>query len=223
MGLTLRAIDSVPTDEGFVPGWTFGGGTSLAIDLEHRISYDIDAFMDSARTIQRLVPVINPVTRSICWNPATQQADYQYPGHYLKLIVGDVGEIDFLAASPLTAAATKPFDFDGRLIARERPAEVIAKKLYYRGSNFKTRDVFDLAGTFLVQPDELREAASSPFMTPEVYARARLRMELRAGSFIADIRQEVNPTEFGRSYLDRALEIAVVALDFMEKHARPAV
>ncbi len=120
MDLTLRAVDYVTTDNEPAPTWTFGGGTSLAIDLCHRVSYDIDAFLDSARLIQSLVPVRNTVTRMICWNEETNRPDYQYPGHYLKLIIRGKGEIDFLGASPLLDDATTPFEFGGRTIIRRQ-------------------------------------------------------------------------------------------------------
>lgn len=221
MELTLKALDSVTPDDEPAPIWTFGGGTSLAIDLAHRISYDVDAFLDSARVIQSLVPVRNAVTRAICWNDETQRADYQYPGKYLKLIVKDVGEIDFLGSSPLVEDATTLFEFRGRTIVRELPSEIIGKKIYYRGSMFKARDVFDLAGTYVALPDELLNAASSPFLTSDIYDRVQLRIESRAGAFEEEILEEVNPTEFGRSYIRNACEVALEAIDFMRNGPRP--
>jgi len=220
MDLSLRAVDSVTTDPDRPPDWTFGGGTSLAIDLGHRVSYDIDAFVDSAKIIHRLVPVENTVTRMICWNPETERADFRYSGHYLKLIVKGVGEIDFLNASPLLEEATTPFEYKGRAIARERPAEVIAKKIYYRGSLFKGRDVFDLAGTFIAIPNELAHASQSPFLTPDVFARVRLRIEARIKAFKDEVKEEVNPTKFGNSYIHDACSLALEALDFMENRPR---
>ncbi len=219
MALTPKAVDSVETDFG-PPAWTFGGGTALAIDLGNRISYDIDAFMDSARVIQSLVPVRNPITRDICWNDETSRPDYQYSGHYLKLIVKGRGEIDFLGSTPLLEDATVPFDFDGRVIARERPAEVIAKKIYYRGHSFKARDVFDLAGTYLALPDELATASDSPFLTSEIYARARLRIETRFDAIAEEMQHAVNPTELGRSYFENSCDLALEALDFLESRLR---
>jgi hypothetical protein len=216
MGLTLKAIDSVTADRQPAPVWTFGGGTALAIDLGHRISYDIDAFMDSAKIIQQLVPVGNTVTRTICWNPETARADYQYPGHYLKLSVLGSGEIDFLSASPLLDDSALPFDFAGRTISRERPCEIIAKKIYYRGSTFKARDVFDLAGTYLDMKSELVSAAASPFLTSEIYARVRLRIQARIAMFQSEMREEINPTALGRNYIENACILALEALDLME-------
>jgi hypothetical protein len=218
MALTLQAIDSVPEVDR-APEWTFGGGTSLAIDLGHRISYDIDAFVDSAKVIQALVPVSNETTKSICWNRHTGRADFQWPGHYLKLIVLDTGEIDFLSSAALVDDPVVPFDFEGRTIKRERPAEVIAKKIYYRGASFKARDVFDLAGTFIVKPDELSVAAGSPYISAEIIARARLRIRLREREFAEEILEETNPTDFGTSYLSDACGLALQALDFMEGNA----
>lgn len=220
MSLTLRAIDSIST-EGNSPDWMFGGGTALAVDLQHRISYDIDAFMDSAKAIQALVPVRNEVTRSICWNEKTNQAEFHWPGHYLKLFVEGMGEIDFLGAATLLDNATVPFEFQGRLVKRERPAEVIAKKIYHRGTTFKARDIFDLAGTYLALPDELVAAARSPYITDKILERVRVRILTREATFREEIVEDTNPTAFGDSYRDDAIRLAYKALDFMERHVRP--
>jgi hypothetical protein len=220
MGLTLKALDSVTADDELSPSWTFGGGTSLAIDLAHRVRYDIDASLDSATIIQRLVPVRNLATRAMCWNDETQRPDYHFPGHYLKLVVKGVGEIYFLSASALLEGSTVPFDFDGRVIERERPAEIIAKKIFYRGATFKSHDVFDLAGTYVSLPEELEHAATSPFLTEEVFSRVKFRIETRAHALSEEMVEEVNPTEFGRSFIDDACSIALEALDFMENRPR---
>lgn len=219
MSLTLRAVDSVELESDVRPGWTFGGGTALALDLNHRISYDIDIFLDSAKVIQNLVPVRNSVTKEICWSERAGQAQYQYPGHYLKLIVEGAGEIDFLAASALLSDATRPLPFEGRIILRERPAEIIAKKIYYRGATCKARDLFDLAGLFLTMPDELVAASASAFLAPDVYSRMRFRIMSRQSRFDEEIRDEVNATDFGASYLPNTCNLALEALALMESEA----
>jgi hypothetical protein len=63
MASCLEALDSVSGHGEVI--WTFGGGTALAIDLGHRISYDVDIFLDSAAVTKRLVPVTNEVTRRL--------------------------------------------------------------------------------------------------------------------------------------------------------------
>lgn len=215
MKLTLRAIDSVSA-EAESPAWTFGGGTALAIDLQHRISYDIDVSLDSAVVTKALVPVQNSVTRDICWNPVTLRPDYQWPGSYLKLIVFQLGEIDFLNVAPLVEQPVVPFEFDGRIVQRERPAEVIAKKIYYRGAGFKSRDVFDLAGAFIKMPEELKIAARSPFLSEDIIKRVRFRIEARKAALDEELAEETNPTEFGRSYQADASRVALDALAFID-------
>jgi hypothetical protein len=88
MQKVLIALDSL---EGGPGSWTFGGGTALAQILGHRISYDVGIFLDSSTVLKNLAPNINPVTKSLC-------DTWQWPGKYLKLILRDVGEIDFLNA-----------------------------------------------------------------------------------------------------------------------------
>jgi hypothetical protein len=80
MQKALIALDSL---EGGPGSWTFGGGTALARILGHRISYDVDIFLDSSTVLKNLAPNINPVTKSLC-------DTWQWPGKYLKLILRDV-------------------------------------------------------------------------------------------------------------------------------------
>lgn len=63
MQKALIALDSL---EGGPGSWTFGDGTALAQILGHRISYDVDIFLDSSTVLKNLAPNINPVTKSLC-------------------------------------------------------------------------------------------------------------------------------------------------------------
>lgn len=217
MELTLRAIDSVKSDGALPPYWRIGGSTSLSIDLGHRISYDIDVFTDSARVIKQLVPIGNAITRDICWDVARQTSNYQFHGHHLKLIVSGMGEIGVVSASSLVHGSITELELDGRVIDRDRPCEVIARMLYCRGPALNSRDVFDLAGCFLMMPEELSDAARSIFMTPEIYERARLRIRTRVDALQEDMSVQVNPTDFGKSYMENACELALEAIDFMQR------
>jgi hypothetical protein len=213
----LEALDSVSGHGEVI--WTFGGGTALAIDLGHRISYDVDIFLDSAAVTKRLVPVTNEVTRRICWNPRTARADYQWPGSYLKLIVFQKGEIDFLNATTLVEAPTAPFDFAGRLLKRERPREIIAKKIYYRGPMFKGRDVFDLACTYEIMPEELRIAARSSYISPDILKRVEFRINSQKNALMETIAEDINPTEIGLPLIETACERALAAIEMMSHQA----
>ncbi|WP_083900717.1 nucleotidyl transferase AbiEii/AbiGii toxin family protein [Azospirillum sp. B4] len=118
--------------------WSFGGGTALAVHYGHRTSYDIDAFVGASDTVRALTPQRNPVTRQILeGNP------YEYPGNYLKLVFPD-GEIDFIVAGSQTDTPVAPWVFESATVPLETPWEIAIKKMFFRPSNFKVRDVFDL-------------------------------------------------------------------------------
>src|SRR5690242_2457510 len=70
------------------PDWTFGGGTSLAVQYGHRVSHDVDIFLASADAIAALSPARNPATKALLGGRS-----YEYPGNYLKLRLKS-GEID---------------------------------------------------------------------------------------------------------------------------------
>lgn len=214
MALTVEAVDSVDSEGNLA--WSFGGGASLAVDLGHRISHDVDVFLDSAAAMKELVPVANGVTRAICWDFRLGRPMYDWPGNYLKLIVSGKGEIDFLNTAPILDDPTVGFLFEDREIRRDRAAEVIAKKICYRGSQLKARDAFDLAGAFLFLPAEVAVAARSPFVTPEAIERTRMRIALRRNEFQTEWRMDVNPTEIGLSYAERFCDLALDGLSLMD-------
>jgi hypothetical protein len=66
--------------------WTLGGGTGLFLSLNHRVSYDIDIFLEDPQALKRIAG--DPRTKRI-------SDDWQFPGNYLKLIRQE-GKIDFI-------------------------------------------------------------------------------------------------------------------------------
>src|ERR1700741_817102 len=84
-----KALIGLDRLEGGPGPWTFGGGTALAQILSHRISYGVYIFLDSSTVLKNLAPNMNPATKWLC-------DTWQWPGRYLKLILRDIGEIDFL-------------------------------------------------------------------------------------------------------------------------------
>ena len=110
-----------------------GGGTRLMLALNHRISDDIDLFIRDPQWIGFLSPRLNDRFEGII-------KGYEEDATYLKLRMDD-GEIDFIVGMSLLGlpAETSP-DTDFLL---EPVAEVLAKKLFYRGYNLAPRDLFD--------------------------------------------------------------------------------
>ena len=64
-----RLLDAVlPILDGsrWAERWTLGGGTALALQLDHGESDDIDLFFTDARALRDFAPNLNPATRAIC-------------------------------------------------------------------------------------------------------------------------------------------------------------
>ncbi len=194
--LALPALDELGPDV----KWTFGGGTALALKFHHRISYDIDIFLENAGHLRDLSPNRNQATRAI-----TEK--WQEPGHYIKLLC-DEGEIDFIVAAALTDLTPWLYKFKGREIPIEAPSEILAKKLKYRGSQIIARDIFDILAAHRADPAIV---AAAVLAAPEGTRHAVDRIQRMADRFRETIVDEVNPTDSGAELLEidpiRAAEI----------------
>jgi len=200
-----KALIALYSLDGGAGPWTFGGGTALAQILSHRTSYDVDIFLDSSTALRNLAPNMNPVTKSLC-------DTWQWPGKYLKLILRDVGEIDFMNAPSYIDNPTYELRFGERSIAAERSAEIATKKLVYRASTYTVRDAFDLAAIFLYDRSALGEIAQSPAITHHVVSSALNRLNLAKRQYQSEMRDLINATPRGEEFIDRSCKIALEAL-----------
>lgn len=201
---------------GELPGkseWSFGGGTALAVAYAHRISHDIDIFLNSANTLRSLTPAKNPAVKALVGD-----GNFEFPGNYLKLNLAD-GEIDFIVAAAVTDNPTTAWSFEGRTIPLETPAEIAAKKISYRSSTFKVRDVFDLAVVISHQRNAVDSALTE---LTEKLPRLVDRVSKLKPVFVEQASADINPTDFGRQYLDRAPDIVLGYLtDWAARHNVP--
>lgn len=186
LALALEALDTLPP----ATHWTWGGGTALAIRLDHRISFDIDIFLTDAEAMRLLSPQRNPAVRAIT-------SDWQEPGHYLKLLC-DEGEIDFIVSALRTEPGHRPWSFEGRNLPLETVAEVLSKKLHWRGSRPLARDVFDLAAGWRLAPTSLAEAIAA---SPDGARRAADEIARRYKRIARELPDAVNPTAIGEDIL----------------------
>ncbi len=122
----------------------------------HRLSKDIDAFIADPQYLSFLSPRLGGEG---IWNCET----FDEAANHLKLIHPE-GEIDFIVARAVTdlptelktippdesTAAGRPVSIDV-----EHPVETAIKKLAYRGSMLKARDIFDIAVVNSIHPDTL--------------------------------------------------------------------
>jgi hypothetical protein len=127
--------------------WTFGGGTALMVQFQHRNSRDIDLFIADEQYLTMLSPRLGG---EAIWNCP----DYDEQAHYLKLKYAE-GEIDFIVSAPVTAQKTGSFSFHNWTIPIEHPVEIAIKKFFHRADGLKPRDIFDIAVVASSHRDEL--------------------------------------------------------------------
>jgi hypothetical protein len=121
-----------------------GGGTRLMLALEHRISDDIDLFMRDPQWIGYLSPRLNDKFEHLI-------STYDEGATALKLKLKE-GEIDFIVGMSLLGLPDE--SSADSLFSLEPIAEVLAKKLFYRGWALTPRDLFDWWSIEHQLPDE---------------------------------------------------------------------
>jgi hypothetical protein len=202
---TLDLLDTLPIK----PDWSFGGGTSLAVHYDHRYSYDIDAFVGSGDVIRALSPNRNPATKALLGG-----RKYEYPGNYLKLVL-ESGEIDFIVGTSRTDDPIEHWMFEGRVVPIDTPWETAVKKMFYRPSTFKVRDVFDLAAVVERHPEEL---GAGLVEIDDRFPRLLDRIDSLRPVYATLAKDDVNPTESGRKYM--TTEAIETVFEFLRDYQR---
>jgi hypothetical protein len=73
-------------------------------------------------------------------------SDYRGDGsNFLKLAFEGLGEIDFIVSQSTTPMPFVRRTVEGEEVDVETLAEIITKKVHFRGSHIKPRDIFDIA------------------------------------------------------------------------------
>jgi hypothetical protein len=140
---TLQGLAELKRQGQPVPDWVLGGGTALMVFADHRLSRDIDAFIDDPQYLALLSPETTDVWKCSAWDRAA---------HYLKLKYPE-GEVDFIVTAPISSLPPieKQIDLTGirkgskPMIRIDPPVEIALKKLHYRATMLKPRDVFDIS------------------------------------------------------------------------------
>ena len=184
-----------------VPGiqWTFGGGSAMAHVYGHRISYDADIFLHDVQALTYLSPRLNDVAASLA-----EHYDEQANG--IKLTTGR-GDIDFVVAADVTTAPPQPVSIPGIAgpVQMQDAAEILAKKIQYRGVYFTHRDMFDLAMLLQQSPPSVDLAFAQ--CAPGAVAQAVDAMRLRLPVLTVELPGYVNPTPGFRHLLVDAEKI----------------
>ena len=196
------------------PRWSFGGGSSLAVFYDHRVSYDVDIFLASTDAMTALSPGRNPATTALLAGRS-----FQFPGNYLKLEM-DGGEIDFILAGERTRDPVQQWEFEGREISIETPWETAIKKIFHRSSTFKVRDAFDLAA--VIDHDGARLKAHL-FEVEDRLDKLTDRLDALTAIYEKAAAVEINATASGRQYMEeRAIRSAISFLTDWRKRLGPS-
>ena len=151
--MACALIRQVNSEQSVIDHWTFGGGTAMMLRIGHRESHDVDIFLSDPQ----LLSFLDPQKRDFQFE--IRPADYQGDGSsFQKIAFKDVGEIDFIVGHAMTASPTTPAIVEGETTLLETVPEIIAKKIHYRGSSIKPRDIFDIAAASEHHADSVIEA-----------------------------------------------------------------
>ncbi len=154
--IACALIRQVNSDQSVIDHWTLGGGTAMMLQIDHRESQDVDIFLSDPQ----LLPFLDPQKHDFQFE--IWPADYDSDGSsFQKITFKDIGEIDFIVGHAMTTSPTTPATIEGETILLETIPEIIAKKIYYRGSSIKPRDVFDIAAAAEQHADSVIDALRS--------------------------------------------------------------
>jgi hypothetical protein len=143
----LDIVDAAERSGQRLGEWSFGGGTVLMRRYRHRVSKDVDLFVPDPQWLGYLTPRLNPIAEE-------KTGEYVEQAGFLKLYFPQ-GELDFIVATPLTPSPWQPETIMGHSVLVETPAEIVAKKLKFRGAELKARDLLDVATVIEREPEAL--------------------------------------------------------------------
>ncbi len=198
----LRVIDSLKSNGYGALDFRLGGGTVLMFRFDHRVSKDIDVFIDDAQALGFISPRLNEV--------ASREADaYQEQANSLKLTL-DAGDIDIIVAGTvIPGESLGTLDFEGRCVALDATSEILAKKMLYRAESFKPRDVFDMSCALALDPAAASKAIRA---TRSVHPALVRRLSALAGVEPRELTSEILMTETGRPHAESMVARFIAAL-----------
>jgi hypothetical protein len=185
----LRVVDSLVHNGYGRLDFRLGGGTVLMFRFDHRISKDIDIFTyDQA---------------------AAETVNYEEHANMVKLLL-TTGDVDFIVAAPVIAAAPcEMIEFEGRTIACDATAEILAKKLLYRADSFKARDVFDMSASLSLDPASAMAALRATVSTHPALLR---RLKMMGEMPLTEVTKDLVLTATGHDYVEGMVAKLIAAV-----------
>lgn len=177
--------------------WAIGGGTVLSFYYNHRLSKDIDIFIDDPQLLSSLSPRVNDV--------AEGASDYDEMATYISLAYPE-GKIDFIVASQITDFPPKKYSFLYQNVYLEDAVEIISKKMFYRGEAAMARDIFDLAVVYCNRPDDVIRALSTmPTQVHKFYETLHKMQKKNETTY--SFAQKASILADGLEYIDKEYQI----------------
>lgn len=197
----FRIIDHVNRDHELLSSWTFGGGTAMMLQIDHRESHDVDLFLDDPQ----LLPYVTAAVGEMSFETGQPSYNGDGTGH-LKIAFEGVGEIDFIVTGHILEPYAESRKILDRNVELETVPEIIAKKVRFRGASLQPRDVFDIAAASEAgYEDEILQALAQ---IPEHRGYAADRLDaLKQAYAVSTIKQLMLKPEF-EATADRAIDIA---------------
>ena len=132
-------------DDYDIKSWSFGGGTALSmLYYQHRMSYDIDIFLENYSQMQKIIRSQEEIANNLGIDPLSVQSS----STGVTFIIDDTNyglKMDFVYSEPLTKdpfSYTEVFGIDN--VKVQTAKEIISKKLKYR-EKATIRDFVDYA------------------------------------------------------------------------------
>jgi len=132
-------------DDYDIKAWSFGGGTALSmLYYQHRMSYDIDIFLEDYSQMQKIIRSQEEIANNLGIDPLSVQSS----STGVTFIIDDTNyglKMDFVYSEPLTKdpfSYTEVFGIDN--VKVQTAKEIISQKLKYR-EKATIRDFVDYA------------------------------------------------------------------------------
>ena len=133
----FELVDAAESESGFAIPWSLGGGTVLMFRYNHRLSRDIDIFLEDPQHLGFFNPRLHDRLGSF-------DNSYDASAEAIKLRRPE-GDVDFVVAAALTDSPYRTETLLQRKLRVQTSAEIVARKLWHRGDRAMARDLLDLA------------------------------------------------------------------------------
>jgi hypothetical protein len=134
------------------------------------------------------------------------------------LLASALSLLDTLEENPDWTFCGGPWQFQDRTILIDTPWETAIKKIFYRPSTFKIRDIFDLAAVIDHDHEKLR---SSLVEVEDRVDKLTDRIDALVPVYETAVAEDIHPTESGRKYMSKSAILRVqdfLGSWFKEKH-----